>query len=442
MTGARLGRALLTAGQLMPGAFAGFETEKEKRDRMLKERMTGAQISNIEADNLRQKSATDLANSARVESTKLSPVIAEGLANYQGAQSTFAGRPDSSQFVGPGATEDPLAYIENSAIAPVGAAMMKNEDLGRMSPLAALSNQPWNASDLKSAEEGRQLYGGLQKADEDAAKAEEAKYQKEQDRLNRRDIAALSAGNRKNKNAIFDDTPEGEQDLNDYVDRVASGDASPDMKDLASRGAVGASARLKAQALFKKKYPELNLQQEVSAYAYWNNPKNQNQRQVMDVVSEQLPNLVEAANELKATGIPYLDRKTLEARRAAGDVAAAKYLAAFTVTVEDVAKGVAGGNALTDDQLKLANQIIYKGGTPEQIEVLAKEIQAGVDSRKMTMYKRGGIQARKYAEEDPWLSEDIKKRILSGDFKEAKGGSAGPAAATPGEKDYGSKYGF
>jgi hypothetical protein len=237
--------------------------------------------------------------------------------------------------------------------------------------------------------------------------------------------SGLSAKNKQAQSGVFPNTPEGEQDLNDYIDRVASGDASPDMKDLSSRGVQGAHAKMQAQRLFKEKYSNINLQQEITANAYWNNPKNQQQRQVMDVVSEQLPKLVEASNELKRLNVPFIDRKTMEARRATGDVTAAKYLAALAVTVEDVAKGVAGGNALTDDQLKLANQIIYKGGTPEQVAILAQEIQNGIDSRKMTMYKRGGLQAKKYAEQDPWLSDNIREKIISGTYNEKKEGVSG-----------------
>jgi hypothetical protein len=282
----------------------------------------------------------------------------------------------------------------------------------------------------KQQELGGKWAAAEKKAEEDRAfRAGES----EKDRQLRLEIAGMNRDNNKGKGQLFPDTPEGEQDLNDYVDRIADGDAAPDMKDLSSRGVAGAQARMRAQALMKKKYPEINLQQEITANAYWNNPNNQRQRQTMDVVTEQLPNLVKASEELKRLGMPFLDRKTLEARRATGDVAAANYLAALTVTVEDVAKGVAGGNSLTDDQLKLANEIIYKGGTPDQVIGLAGQIQKGVDSRKMTMYRRGGLQAKKYAEQDPWLSDAIRERIVSGKYDEPKEGVA-ESSALPEDK--------
>ncbi len=252
-----------------------------------------------------------------------------------------------------------------------------------------------------------------------------------QGEANKRAVMSARAG--VGKNSVFDtSTPEGEQMLNDYVDRVAAGDVSPDMKDLASRGVQGAKARMQAQELFKKKYPGISLQAEVTANAYWNNANNQRQRQTMDVISEQLPKLVEASNELKRMGVPFVDRKVMEAKRAAGDVTAAKYLAALAVTVEDVAKGVAGGNALTDDQLKLANQIIYKGGSPDQIAALAGAVQSGVNSRKITMYKRGGIQGKNYAQTDPWLDDNLKAQILSGEYTDKKPAAEGGAVPASG----------
>ena len=223
---------------------------------------------------------------------------------------------------------------------------------------------------------------------------------------------------KENKGKIFSNTEDGNNMLEDYVDRIYNGEANPDMKDLSTRGVAGANARLQAQSKMKELHPEFDIEKEKTAYSFWNNPKNLQQRNAMDVVSEQIPKLIEAAKGLKASGLPVFDRATLEARRATGDVNAANYLAAFTATIEDVAKATAGGNAVTNDQLSLANNLLYKGGTTDQTIALAQQIQNAVDSRKLVQYVRGGLQAKKYAAADPFLDDDTREKIISGQIKE------------------------
>lgn len=209
----------------------------------------------------------------------------------------------------------------------------------------------------------------------------------------------------------------GDISLDKYVERVYNGEEDPNMSNLSARGVAGAQAKLLARQLLKEKHPDFDVEAEKAAYRYFTDVVNQRQRQVINTVQHQLPNLVSAAKALKMSGLPYFDRKTLDARRAAGDVNAARYLSAFTVSVEDVAKGTAGGLSLTDDQLALANELIYRGGTFEQVKALADEIKKATNARKASMYIQGGLQGRRAAQKDPYLPNDLKQRIVSGEFE-------------------------
>jgi hypothetical protein len=92
--------------------------------------------------------------------------------------------------------------------------------------------------------------------------------------------------------------------------------------------------------------------------------------------------------------------------------------------VEDIAKAIAGGNAITDDQLKLAQRMVPIGATASQLEKISRQIQSAVDSRKMTVYEQGGVYGKIAAKDDPWLDENSRKKILGGDYSVGTGAGA------------------
>jgi hypothetical protein len=177
-------------------------------------------------------------------------------------------------------------------------------------------------------------------------------------------------------------------------------------------------------------YGDFNVNQAQGDRKYWNSNPTRKQLQVMNVVTEQLPKLKEASAQMKRLGIPALDATGIKALAAKGDVSAAEYIAASTASVEDVAKAISGGNALTDDQLKLAGRLIPPGATPAQLDKVINQIEAAVDSRKATVYQQGGIYGKIAAKNDPWLSEEIRQRIMNGNL--SGGGAAKPVTMKDG----------
>jgi hypothetical protein len=208
-------------------------------------------------------------------------------------------------------------------------------------------------------------------------------------------------------------TPQGQTAVQQYGDSIISGNAPPDLKGLLSRNAPFAIA---VTQYVKTKDPEFNLPDAVGDYSYWNDKKNKQNRQVINAFQAQAPALAKAVDELKLSGIPALDSHAIDALYAAGNVKAANLLTNLGVLIEDVTKATAGGNASTDKQMVLAQTILKKGATPDQLhQMLATAIEAS-NERKLTMYQQGGVYGRSAAKTDPWLPDDFKQAILSGSF--------------------------
>lgn len=208
-------------------------------------------------------------------------------------------------------------------------------------------------------------------------------------------------------------TPQGQTKVQQYGDSIISGNAPPDLKGLLSRNAPFAIA---VTQYVKTKDPDFNLPDAVGDYSYWNDKKNKQNRQVINAFQAQAPALEKAVDELKLSGIPALDSHAIDALYAAGNVKAANLLTNLGVLIEDVTKATAGGNASTDKQMALAQTILKKGATPDQLhQMLATAIEAS-NERKLTMYQQGGVYGRSAAKTDPWLPDDFKQAILSGSF--------------------------
>lgn len=212
--------------------------------------------------------------------------------------------------------------------------------------------------------------------------------------------------------------PGGQNKIDSYVEALYRGDADPSLKDLSTRS--GGSQRIDVINRMSELHPEFNFSQAVGDRTYWNNQTTKKQLQVMNVVSEQLPKLLQASAEMKRLNIPMLDKKGIEILNASGNTDAANYIGASVASVEDIAKAIAGGNAITDDQLKLAQRMVPMGATPAQLEKIAKQIAVAVDSRKATVYRQGGIYGKNAAKTDPYLDESVKQEILGGEAPAAQ----------------------
>jgi hypothetical protein len=220
------------------------------------------------------------------------------------------------------------------------------------------------------------------------------------------------AGGYGGKMGMMGTLPDGAQQLvKRQAKLIAEGHASPEMTELTARSGM-ANLRPYVEQELADNYPEFNISQASGDRKYWNSQQTRKQLQVMNVVSEQLPKLREASTEMKRLGIPVLDKKGIEALSATGNVDAANYIAASTATVEDIGKAIAGGNAITDDQLRLAQRIIPPGASPEQLDKVAQQIQGAVNSRKLTVYAQGGVYGKVAAKNDPWLDDDTRSKII------------------------------
>jgi hypothetical protein len=219
------------------------------------------------------------------------------------------------------------------------------------------------------------------------------------------------------RNKILANKPGNQQiasnpnDVNNILQSIATGNTSPDLKEISSR-AGGSQAKLRIQQAWQQAHPDMPLTQMEGDNKYWNSPKVKTQRQTMDVVTQQLPNLQQAADEMDRLGIPIFDEKAIKAMAATGNVQAANLLATSAVSIEDIGKAVAGGGAMNEDQQRLASSMIPIGSTPDQIRAQIKAVNQGVNSRKATIYKQGGIYGKLAAQNDPMLDPAIKDEIL------------------------------
>jgi hypothetical protein len=193
---------------------------------------------------------------------------------------------------------------------------------------------------------------------------------------------------------------------------VAAGQADPELKDLSGRTGQAAFKPYILQELADR-YPDFNVVNAVGDKKYWNNPQTKKQLQVMTVVDNQLPVMEAASNEMKRTGIPVLDSRIINALAGMGYPNAANYIAASTTSVEDIAKGISGGQAMTDDQLRLAQRLLPPGASPQQLDAVIGQIKNGIRSRKISVYREGGVYGKIAARNDKFLDDVTRQAILT-----------------------------
>jgi len=231
-------------------------------------------------------------------------------------------------------------------------------------------------------------------------------------------------------------TPAESFNVEAYIKEIENGHADPGMSDLTTRGVEGAKARIQVLQRWNELHPETPLQALKGKRAYWNNDKTQRQLQVMNVVSEQMPVLLQAANDMERGGIPSLNKLITVSGYAAGNPEVAAFLTAHTASIEDIAKAIAGGNASpTNEQLALAERLLPKNATPAQMRAGVAQIINGVNSRKYTVYRQGGLYGKLAARDDeflkqtPALWEKITGEKLT-DGQEINNAAAAPATPT------------
>ena len=214
----------------------------------------------------------------------------------------------------------------------------------------------------------------------------------------------------------------GQQHLVDQQAKlIMSGHADPTMQDLSGRAGMAALKPYITQKM-QEIDPEFNSLNASGDRKYWNSASTRKQLQVMNVVSEQLPILKAASDQMKRSGLPVLDKATIKTLEATGNVDASNYVAASTASVEDIGKAIAGGNAMTNDQLRLADRLLPLGATPAQLDKIIQQLENGVNSRKLTVYQQGGVYGRFAAKNDPFLNEETKNKILTGNYVPGAGG--------------------
>jgi hypothetical protein len=212
-------------------------------------------------------------------------------------------------------------------------------------------------------------------------------------------------------NTNIDLSPKEQDWIKKHTALIVSGQAPADMSDLTSRSGM-AKYRPYIEQELSNSHPEFNIENAKGDEKYWNSQQTRKQIQVMDVVSEQLPKLKKIRDKMKLLNIPILDSKGVQVLAAKGDVNAAEYLASSAATVEDIGKAIAGGNAITDDQLKLAQRMLPPGSTVKQLDRQIKAIESAVNSRKATVYRQGGVYGKVRAKSDPYLDKSVKDEIL------------------------------
>jgi len=229
-------------------------------------------------------------------------------------------------------------------------------------------------------------------------------------------------------------TPESAFNVDGYIKEIENGHADPGMSDLTTRGVEGAKARIQVLQRWNELHPETPLQALKGKRAYWNSDKTQRQLQVMNVVSEQMPVLLQAADDMERLGVPSLNKLFTVLDYASGNPEVAAFLTAHTASIEDIAKAIAGGNASpTNEQLALAERLLPMNATPSQMRAGVAQIVNGVNSRKYTVYRQGGLYGKLAARDDeflkqtPALWEKITGEKLT-DGQEINNAAAAPAA--------------
>ena len=199
-----------------------------------------------------------------------------------------------------------------------------------------------------------------------------------------------------------------------YAAKMLKGDAPPDFSFVKGRGQDNQIVINDIWANLQKMDPNFSPALAQADYKYWTTPKTKQQRQAIDAFVGLAQKAKEGADEFKNSGIKLINGAILRARLAAGDVGAAKYISQMGVLVEDLGKAVAGGNAMTDDQLKFASSILAKDYTPDQLKAAIDMALTGAMERKYSIYSQSGIYGRNNAVDDPFLTDDIRDAIING----------------------------
>jgi hypothetical protein len=208
-----------------------------------------------------------------------------------------------------------------------------------------------------------------------------------------------SAGSTPMVGTVAELSPQQQEFVKNIADNVVKGNIDPSLNDLPQRGGQ-AGMKVYIMQDIANRYPDFNPVLANGSLKYWNDKMTKRQLQVMDVVDEQLPVLQKAITLMKQNGIQKMNDAVVGMLAQSGNVNASNYIAASTVSVEDIAKAIAGGGSITDDQLTMANRLIPRGATVGQMEAILKQIKSGVTSRKTSVYKQGGIYGKIAAQND------------------------------------------
>lgn len=197
------------------------------------------------------------------------------------------------------------------------------------------------------------------------------------------------------------------------VDRILRGKEDPTqaVTNLNKRGAGVAPVQYVENRLAEEGFSSVDAKAKIT---YWTNYKTQNVIQQTNNLMGQLPQLRAAVQKMRRLGVPAIDQHGIELMKQAGDVDAANLIANYVATQEDIAKVTAGGNALTDEQLALAGRIFNQGANLAQAESQINALVGINNARKAAVYSQAGIYGKYAAQDDPYLPEDIKLKILNG----------------------------
>jgi len=140
--------------------------------------------------------------------------------------------------------------------------------------------------------------------------------------------------------------------------------------------------------------PNFNWAAAESNYVYGRNQQTQTVVRRIGVIDSTLNKLDDLATKMDQNGIVTFNKAAIIGRKELGDVQAADYDQMRTLLVEELGQVFAGGNAMSDRQLALANKLLLEGGTVAQMHSLITQLRDRVNNKKYEMvqgtYMEGG----------------------------------------------------
>ena len=218
-----------------------------------------------------------------------------------------------------------------------------------------------------------------------------------------------------------------------YAYKMIKGDAPPDFSFVKGRGQDNQIVVNDIYSELQKMDPNFSPSMAMSDYKYWTSAKTKQQRQAIDAFVTLAAKAKEATDKYKRLPAKMLNRPFMSVAKEIGDVETARYISQLGVLTEDLGKAVAGGNAMTDDQLKFATRILSQDYTPAQFEAAIDAALSGALERKHTIYAQGGVYGRNNARTEDasfWPGpegEQIRQNIINPQI-----GAEAPTKTKPG----------